>query len=107
MYQAKDSPSLRSLRNRIAAHVMHGKHDARQTTAAARKAAGSALDTRLLAEIDGLTPGLDSAERQRRLHHLRKAYFSRLALKAAQIRKTAKKAPAASVARRHEVRDAE
>ena len=73
------SPSQRTLRARIGAHTLHSKYDSRLTSAPGRKAAADKLNAQLLAEID---PGntLTEAERARRLHHARKAHFSRLAL---------------------------
>lgn len=74
-----------SKRGRIGAHVTHSRHDAKQTTAAARVAARTNLDARLLAEIDP-NGELPEAERQRRLGHARSAHFSKLSLKSAASR---------------------
>ncbi len=71
-----------SLRGRIGAHVLHSRRDPRLTTAAAREA----FLNRFEREVDPegiLTP----EERARRAHHLRKAYFARLALRSAQARR--------------------
>jgi hypothetical protein len=75
------SPAERSLRARLAAHSMHARHDARQTTAAAR----AAFLARFEAEVDpdGI---LSPEERRRRADHARSAYFARLALAAAKAR---------------------
>ena len=78
--------TARTLRGRIGAHRLHATHDPRETTAAARAAARTALDERLLAEIDP-EHTLPEAERARRLQHARKAHFAALALKAAQARR--------------------
>jgi len=76
------SPAERTLRARLAAHTMHSKHDARETTAAAR----AAFLARFEAEVDpeGTLP---SEERCRRAEHARSAYFTRLALAAAKARR--------------------
>src|SRR6266508_6858081 len=68
------SPAERALRARLAAHAMHAKHDARETTAKAR----AAFLARFEAEVDpdGTLP---TEERQRRAEHARSAYFTRLA----------------------------
>jgi hypothetical protein len=76
------TPSERSLRARMGAHSLHAKHDSRELTAPARKAA---LD-RFLVEVDpdGI---LSEGERNRRAAHARKAYFTNLALKSAIARR--------------------
>ncbi len=80
------SPSELSLRGRIGAHRTHALHDPVETTASARVASATALDGRLLAEIDpeGL---LTEEERAKRLQHARKAHFAQLALKSATTRR--------------------
>ena len=62
------SPTERSLRARLAAHSMHARHDARETTTAAR----AAFLGRFEAEVDpdGL---LSPEERRRRAEHARRA----------------------------------
>jgi hypothetical protein len=81
MADSKMNPSERALRARLAAHAMHGRHDARQTTAKARAFLAS-----FEREAD---PGgqLPAAERQRRARQLRSAYFARLALASAKARR--------------------
>ncbi len=77
------SPEHRALVARIAAHQSWANTaDPTARTAPARKAA---LD-RFEREVDpeGVLP---PAERTRRAEHLRKAYFTRLALKSAQARR--------------------
>jgi hypothetical protein len=71
----------RSLRGRLAAHVLHSRYDSRELTAAARKAF---LD-RFELQVD---PALElpPTERARRAAHARKAYFTSLALKSACAR---------------------
>ena len=81
-------PGERALRARIAAHAMHGRHDARQTTAKARAAFLASFERQ--ADPEGRLP---AAERQRRAQQLRSAYFARLALasvKARRARRSAK-----------------
>jgi hypothetical protein len=75
----------RSLIGRIGAYAQHARHDPRLTTAHARASAETALNQRLLADIDPLGQ-LSEADRTRRLEYARKEYFARLALKAAQAR---------------------
>ena len=93
--EPEDSPSQsprrlrtstqRSLRAKIAAHVLHSKYDSRELTAPARRAATEKLNERLLAEIDPHKE-LPEGERARRLEHARKAHFSRLRLKGLQAK---------------------
>ncbi len=76
------SPASRSLRARIGAYALHAKHDARETTAAARAAALARFEREV--DPDGkLLP----AERARRAGFARKAHFARLALKSARVRR--------------------
>jgi hypothetical protein len=76
------SPVERTLRARLAAHSMHAKHDARETTANGR----AAFLARFEAEVDP-DGTLLPEERQRRAEHARSAYFTRLALAAAKARR--------------------
>jgi hypothetical protein len=74
--------SQQALWGRIGAHVQHSLYDPRETTLAARR---SFLD-RFEKEADpNLT--LDPAERARRASHLRRAYFLRLSLRSAEVRR--------------------
>lgn len=72
---------------RIGAYALHASHDPRITTAPGRAAAATALDLKLLQEIDAAEPNLPEAERERRLGYARRAHFARLAMKAAKARK--------------------
>ena len=76
------SPVERTLRARLAAHSMHAKHDARETTANGR----ATFLARFEAEVDpdGTLP---PEERRRRAEHARSAYFTRLALAAVKARR--------------------
>lgn len=74
-----------SLRGRIGAHTLHGRYDSRQLTSPARAAFLGRFA--LEADPDGV---LHPEERARRAHHLRKAYFAKLALKSAQARRRRK-----------------
>lgn len=76
------SPAERCLRARLAAHTMHARNDARQTTVAAR----TAFLARFEAEVDP-NGALDPEERRRRAEHARRAYFTRLALASAKARR--------------------
>ena len=80
------TPAEATLRARIGAHRLHATHDSQRLTERARAAARSALDRRLLAEIDP-EHQLSENERARRLGHTRKAHFARLALKSAVARR--------------------
>jgi hypothetical protein len=73
--------SIHSLSGRIGAHVLHATHDPRETTTPARAAFLDRFERE--ADPDGTLP---AEERARRAGHLRKAYFTRLALKSAQAR---------------------
>jgi hypothetical protein len=75
------NPGKRALRARIAAHAMHARHDARQTTAKARAAFLASFERQ--ADPEGRLP---AAERQRRAQQLHSAYFARLALASAKAR---------------------
>ena len=75
------TPEQRILRARTAAHVMHSKHDPRETTANARKA--------FLAQFyDQVDPDrtLPEPERERRAEQARKAHFTRLAFLSSKAR---------------------
>jgi len=76
------NPGERALRARLGAYVMHGRNDARETTAKARAAFLARFER--LADPDGQLP---EAERQRRAKQLRSAYFARLALASAKARR--------------------
>ena len=85
------SPAERSLRARLAAHSMHARHDARETTTAAR----AAFLARFEAEVDpnGI---LSPEERRRRADHARRAYFTRLALASAKARRRGRRSGGAA-----------
>lgn len=77
-----------STQKRIASQV--GAHEswARTTDRSARTApARKAFDDRFAAEIREQFPDLDDAEVVIRAEHARKAYYLRLALKSAEVRK--------------------
>jgi hypothetical protein len=76
------SPEQRSLRARMAAHVMHARHDARRTTENGRAAFLARFEREV--DPDGV---LDPKERRRRAEHARSAYFARLALASAKARR--------------------
>ena len=82
MVDGQMNPSERALRARLAAHAMHGRNDARETTAKARAAFLARFERE--ADPDGVLP---AAERQRRAQQLRSAYFARLALASAKARR--------------------
>lgn len=75
----------RSLIGRIGAHALHATHDPRETTAAARAAFLDRFERE--ADPDGSLP---EHERARRSAHLRKAYFTKLALASAKARRQRK-----------------
>lgn len=76
------TPAERSLRATIAAHSKWAIHDPVAGTAKARQAFLDRFDK--AADPDGVLP---PEERARRAAHLRKAHFTRLALKSAQARR--------------------
>lgn len=76
------TPAERSQRARIAAHTLHAHTDSRRLTEPARRAA----DQRFHDEVDP-DGTLDPEERERRVRHARKAYFTNLALKSAIARR--------------------
>jgi hypothetical protein len=76
------SPAERSLRGRLAAHTLHARRNARETTALARAAFLSRFERAVDPE-----EALDPAERRRRAEHARRAYFTRLALAAVQAKR--------------------
>ena len=67
----------------MAAYALHAKRDARETTAAARAAFLDRFDR--MVDPEGTLP---EAERQRRAAAARKAYFTGLALRSAQARRS-------------------
>lgn len=77
------TPKERSMRARIAAYSLHSQKDSKEVTASARKAF---LD-RFERSVDP-TGALAPEERARRARAARKAYFTNLALKSAQARRT-------------------
>lgn len=79
------TPTERSLRSRLGAHALHAKYSGLEITRVAR-AASPGSDDYWLHRVD---TDLPEEERLRRARHLKKAYFTRLALKS-------------SIARRHE-----
>ena len=87
-------PSERALRARMAAHAMHGRHDARKTTAKARAAFLASFERQ--ADPEGRLP---AAERQRRAQQLRRAYFARLALASAKARRARRPAKGGEASR--------
>lgn len=79
------SPSERSMRARLAAHIGHSKLDPKERTRAGRKK----FNERFLDQVDP-DRALPRAERERRAEHARKAYFTALAFKSARARRHAK-----------------
>jgi hypothetical protein len=75
-------PGERALRARIAAHTMHARNDPEAITARAR--------ARFLAKFEELADPegvLSPEDRAQRAMHLRKAYFTRLALASGKARR--------------------
>jgi len=78
-----DTPQARSLVGRVGAHEKWAHcSDRSAATAPARRAFDDRFEKQV--DPDGV---LDPAERARRAVHLRKAYFTRLALRSAQARR--------------------
>lgn len=86
------TPEERSLRGKIAAHAMHARNDATETTAKARRTFLEGFETAV--DPDGTLP---EPERQKRAAHARKAHFLRLALKSVQARRERAEAAVANV----------
>jgi hypothetical protein len=89
--RASLSPAERSLRARLAAHTLHARREARQTTAIAR----AGFLARFEREVDP-DSALDPTERRRRAEHARRAYFTRLALASAKARRRGKRSRGAA-----------
>jgi hypothetical protein len=85
-------PREMARRGKVGAHVLHSRHDPRETTAKGR----ATFLARFEREVDPERT-LPEAERQRRAQHARAAYFARLALKSARTRakRARRKAPEA------------
>lgn len=75
------TPSERTLRARLVAHVLHASVDSRVHTKPARRAFMARFEDQV--DPDRISP----AQRARRAEHAKKAYFIRLALKSAQARR--------------------
>jgi hypothetical protein len=82
------SPSERSLRARLAAHVLHATHDSKELTRPAREAFAARFEAEV--DPDGV---LSEAERRRRAAQARSAYFTRLALRSVQARRRRARLP--------------
>ena len=91
MISEQSSHREMALRGRIGAFEQHARHDARETTAAAR----AAFLARFERQVDP-TGSLPPDERARRARFARRAYFVRLALKSARARRATQEAPDAS-----------
>ena len=76
------SPAERVLRARVAAYMLHARHDPRETTQAARRA----FDQRFVDQVDP-DRRLPERERHRRAESARRAYFARLAYLSARRRR--------------------
>jgi hypothetical protein len=76
------SHTERVLTGRLGAYVVHSRHDSRELTKAAREAFPSKFERQV--DPDGVLP---VEERLRRAEMARKAHFTRLALKSAQVRR--------------------
>jgi len=76
------TPSERTLRARMAAHMLHSRYDSKELTKPAR----AKFEQRFLDEVDPERT-LTEAERNRRAQHARSAYFTKLAMKSAQARR--------------------
>lgn len=76
------TPEERKVRAKIAAHAMHAKHDAKETTSKARATFKALFEEQV--DPEGI---LTPEERARRVEHARKAYFLRLAFISARVRR--------------------
>lgn len=86
---AKKDPK-KSLAGRIGGHTTASRHNGRELTAKARAKFLGRFEAQV--DPDGVLP---PAERQRRAEALRKAHFTRLALKSAEARRARKEKKAA------------
>src|SRR5215213_4976250 len=78
----KFDPEEISRRGRIGAHMLHSRHDSRETTAKARATFLEQFECEV--DPDGT---LSPEERRRRAEHARKAHFTRLARLSAAARR--------------------
>ena len=76
------TPQQRSIQGRMAAHVMHSEHDALKTTAKARAKFLGRFEKQV--DPEGV---LSPQERAKRARHAKSAYFQRLAMRSAQVRR--------------------
>jgi hypothetical protein len=76
------TPAERTLRARLAAHILHSKVDSTAHTAAARRAFADRFENQV--DPDRVLP---VEERMRRAEQAKKAYFARLALKSVRARR--------------------
>jgi hypothetical protein len=81
-------------RGRIGAYVQHSRHDARQTTAAAR----AQFLARFEQQVDP-KGALPTEEGRRRAAHARRAHMARLAIRSGQVRKYATRSVTSSTER--------
>jgi hypothetical protein len=77
------TPADISRQARMAAHILHSKHDSRELTAKAREAFLARFEREV--DPDGV---LSEEERASRAEHARQAHFTRLALASAKARRT-------------------
>ncbi len=77
------TPTERSLRSRLGAHALHAKYSGLEITRVAR-AASPGSDEYWLRQVDTHLP---EEERLRRARHLKKAHFTRLALRSSIVRR--------------------
>ena len=71
-----------ALRGRLGAYIAHSRNDPRETTAKARETFRRSFELRV--DPDGVLP---EAERRRRAESLRKAHYTRLAIKSVEARR--------------------
>jgi len=87
--RGKATHAERVLTGRVGAYTMLARHDAREVTRPAHEAFWRKFET----EVDP-EGRLDPVERARRADMARKAHFTRLALKSAQVRRHRREAAA-------------
>ena len=76
------TPQQRSIQGRMAAHVMHSMYDGRETSEKARAVFNDRFEKQV--DPDGV---LSPQERAKRARHAESAYFQRLAMRSAQVRR--------------------
>jgi hypothetical protein len=81
------TPDERSMRARMAAHVLHSRYDSRDLTAPARAAFASKFERKVIEEAAERGEVLEPVEIKRRAEHLRKAHYIKMGLASGKARR--------------------